>query len=568
MFYLNNNMALNYFLKPVRGKKYLYLGETRRVNGKTKRIWQKYLGSPENMKKRLEDSPIPKQIESIEYGLPIAFLKINKTIKFSKIVDKYCKKRNQGLTVGEHILIDIINRLDDPCSHNKLGNWFSKTILRSTYNVKSKYLSSQNYWNHWQYLSEQRIDDIQKELLPNIIRDVDIKQLFYDPTNFTTFIADEHKDNPKGKARHKISLAKHGKSKSGIRGLRQINLALLVTKDYGIPLWHMPYDGNINDFTSFKTFIKSMRDKIEIFSKECESITLVFDKGNNTPVGIKKISKDLHFYMLGSLSPSQYKKWLKISLDNFDVEYKTAKEEITKGHYFKAKVFGKMCSVVITYNERTAYKQEKRNLRKLDKSLDYLKEAKKKLNNQKWKDYNEVLLRINTKLIQFNAKNLVQWKLTKCKDKKLILEYNKNDEETEYLENSYGKSILFTDNDSLKPVEIIAAYHNKYIVEQKIKQLKNKHIISISPQYCWTDNSIRVHSFTCVMALLLFSLVKKKIKEAGIKLSDEEIIEKLKGIRQGIIFMPERVGAIPLIEKMDKEQNKIFSELELGKLEN
>lgn len=559
------NMALNYFLKPVRGKKYLYVGETRRVNGKTTRIWQKYLGSPENMKRRLENSPIPRQIESIEYGLPIAFLKINEDIKFSEIVDNYCKKRSQGLTVGEHVLIDIINRLDDPCSHNKLGNWFSKTILRSMFHVKPKYLSSQSYWNHWQYLSEKRINDIQTELLPNIIKDVDIKQLFYDPTNFTTFISDEHKDSPKGKKRHKVSMAKYGKSKSGLRGLRQINLALLVTKDYGIPLWHKPYDGNINDFTSFKTFIKSMRDKIELFSKECKSITLVFDKGNNTPVGIKKISEDLHFYMLGSLAPSQYKEWLKIPLDRFDIEYETAKGEITKGNYFKAEVFGKMCEIVITYNERTAYKQEKRNLRKLNKALAYLKEAKKKLNGIRWKDYNEVLLRINTNLVQFNAKSLVQWKLIRDKHKKLILEYNENKEELDYIKSSYGKSILFTDNDHLEPIEIIAAYHDKYIVEKKIKLLKNKHVISLSPQYCWTDDSIRAHSFTCVMALLLFSLVKKKIREAKINLSDGEIIEKLKGIRQGIIFMPERLEAIPLIEKMDKEQERLFSELELGK---
>ena len=165
------------------------------------------------------------------------------------------------------------------------------------------------------------------------------------------------------------------------------------------------------------------------------------------------------------LPPPQYKEWLKIPLSKFDVEYKTAKGEITKGYYFRAEVFGKMCKVVLTYNERTAYKQEKRTERKLNKALAYLKEAKKKLNGTKWKDYNELLLRINTNLVQFNAKSLVQWGLTKDKDEKLILEYIKNKEELEYLENSYGKSILFTDNYSLKPIEIIAAYHDKYIVE-------------------------------------------------------------------------------------------------------
>jgi transposase len=113
---------------------------------------------------------------------------------------------------------------------------------------------------------------------------------------------------------------------------------LLVTKDCGIPLWHKPYEGNINDYTFFKTFVSSLQDKIEVFLKECKSITLIFDKGNNTPTGIKKIEKDLHFYMLGSLAPSQHKDWLQIPLENFSIEYKTAKKEIKKGNINKGMI--------------------------------------------------------------------------------------------------------------------------------------------------------------------------------------------------------------------------------------
>ena len=542
-----------------------YLGENKRVDGTSKRVWEKYVGTANAIKKMVENPSLPEEIESLAYGLPVSLLKINKDINFVNIVDKICSKKQQGLSVGEHILVDIINRLDDPVSHNKLGDWFSKTVLRRIFPVKASYLSSQDYWNHWQYLNEEKIENIQEALLPNIIKDVDINQLFYDPTNFTTFIADEHKDNPKGMKRHEVSIAKYGKSKNGLKGLRQINLALLVTREYGIPLWHKPYDGNINDFTSFKFFIQSIRNKIELFLKECKSITLVFDKGNNSPKNIKKVDKDLHFYMLGSLAPSQYKEWLKIPLKMFDVEYKTAKGEITKGNHFRADVFSKRCDIVVTYNERTAYKQKKRTERKLNKALAYLKEAKKKLNGTKWKDHEEVLLRINTNIAQFHAKGIVKWQL-KAEEEKLVLSYGKNRKELEYLRSSYGKSILFTDNDTLSAVEIIKAYHDKYIVEQKIKLLKNKHIISFTPNYCWTDESIIVHSFTCVMALLLFSLLKKRINEAGLKLSDEEIVGKLKGIRQGLVLMPRQKSVIPIIEKMDSIQKELYNELNLGKM--
>lgn len=542
-----------------------YLGKNAWVNGSSKRVWEKYVGTVDAIKEMVENPSFPEEIESLSFGLPATMLGINQQLNFSRIVDKHCPKRNQGLTVGEHILIDIINRSDEQNSHNKLGDWFSKTVLKLIFKAEASYLSSQSYWNHWQHLSEEKIEDIQKEMLPIIMKDVNIEQLFYDPTNFTTFIADEHKDTPKGMKRHKVSIAKYGKSKSGIKGLRQINLALLVTKDYGIPLWHKPYEGNINDYTFFKSFVKSMRDKVEIFAKECKSITLVFDKGNNTPTAVKNIGNDLHFFMLGSLAPSQHKDWLEIPLERFDIEYKTAKKEAGKAHSFRAEVFGKQCCIVITYNERTAFNQRKRTERALSKALAYLNEAKKKLNEPRWKDYEEVLLRIHTNILQFHAKGLVQWKLNK-EGKTLALEYNEGKEELEYLKNSYGKSILFTDNDSLEIIEVIEAYTGKYIVEQKIKLLKNKHVISFTPDYCWTDDSLRAHSFTCVMALLFVSVLRKKVNENGLKLSEEEIVSNLKQIRQGLVLMPKQKSVTPIIEKMDDMQKKLYQLLDLGKI--
>jgi len=555
------------FYKIVKGRKYYYLGENKRIKGQSRRILEIYLGSADNLKKYIQQSSQPKEVESISYGLPASLLNINKDINFVRVIDKHCSKRKQGLSVGEHLLIDLINRIDEPLSHNKLGDWFSKTMLRKVFKVKASYLSSQGYWNHWQYFDEKTIENIQKDLLPKIIKDVNIKQLFYDPTNFTTYISNKHRESPKGMKRHKVSMARYGKSKNGLKGLRQINLALLVTKDYGIPLWHKPYGGNINDVTFFKTFVESLQNKIEIFIKECKSITLIFDKGNNSPKNIKKVDKDLHFYTLGSLAPSQHKDWLKIPLEKFNIKHKTAKGDIVNAYYFRAKVFGRQCSIVITYNRKTAHNQKERTKRALAKGLTYLKEAKAKLNKPRWKDSDTVLIRINSNLTKFHAKKFINWTLIE-KNKKLNLRFSKNKKELTYAQNSYGKGILFTNNDSLSAVEIIKAYNNKYIIEHDIKRLKNKHVISYTPQNCWTDESCRVHAFTCVMALLFFSLLKKKCGDANLNISDNELIYSLKGIKQALLVLPKTKKISRMIEKMNRTQKKLYSLLNLGKYES
>ena len=61
--------------------------------------------------------------------------------------------------------------------------------------------------------------------------------------------------------RHKDKkIMQFGHSKDG-RKLRQVNLSMLVTKKDGIPVWHHTYNGNINDVTEFKEFIKSLNEK-------------------------------------------------------------------------------------------------------------------------------------------------------------------------------------------------------------------------------------------------------------------------------------------------------------------
>lgn len=91
------------FYKIVKGRKYYYLGENKSIHGQSRRILEIYLGSADNLMRCMQEGSSPKEIESISYGLPASLLDINEEIGFVNIIDKHCPKRNQGLSVGEHI---------------------------------------------------------------------------------------------------------------------------------------------------------------------------------------------------------------------------------------------------------------------------------------------------------------------------------------------------------------------------------------------------------------------------------------------------------------------------------
>ena len=49
---------------------------------------------------------------------------------------------------------------------------------------------------------------------------------------------------------------------------------------------------------------------------------------------------------------------------------------------------------------------------------------------------------------------------------------------------------------------------------------------------------IRVHAFTCVMALLFLRIIVKKIKDAKVELSQDNIIGQLQKIKLTLFKMP------------------------------
>jgi len=100
--------------------------------------------------------------------------------------------------------------------------------------------------------------------------------------------------------------------------LNQINLALLVTKEDGIPLMHHTYEGNRHDAEKFPEIIGKLAVRFAMFSKNIDKVTLVFDKGNNSKKKIELLDKT-SYHFVGSLKPYDYKHFLEIPLEKFQL---------------------------------------------------------------------------------------------------------------------------------------------------------------------------------------------------------------------------------------------------------
>ena len=75
--------------------------------------------------------------------------------------------------------------------------------------------------------------------------------------------------------------------------LRQISLALLVSTDFHVPLFHETYEGNRPDAVEFRGALSKPRQRQEEFTENCQDITLVFDKGNNSADGFETLTEQI-----------------------------------------------------------------------------------------------------------------------------------------------------------------------------------------------------------------------------------------------------------------------------------
>ena len=100
--------------------------------------------------------------------------------------------------------------------------------------------------------------------------------------------------------------------------------------------------------------------------------------------------------------------------------------------------------------------------------------------------------------------------------------------------------------------EVIAGYRSQSEAEFSFRQMKDTRVVSFSPMHHWTEHNIRVHVFTCVLALELAHLMSRKAAQAGLRLSVRELLGQLAGIGETVLIYLS-TGGRPKARRMTTE---------------
>jgi transposase len=561
--------------KKIHGHTYYYYSCWEWRQGKSRRIWQKYLGKLQDIVQAVAgNGRAPLHAEIFRWGLPEALWRQCQQLDLVHHIERLCPKRTQGLSVGEYLVIAALNRAMEPRSKRSLWEWFGNTtLLRHFPQANQEALSSQRFWDHMHRLSQDTALSIWKELLQRVVQQerVDLSSISYDGTKFYTFLDTFNTRCP---------LARRGKNKQGRNNLRQISYALFCAADGPLPLFYDVYAGNRNDAKQFPLMLRRFREFFRDVSSDPQAdpeVTLIFDKGNNSKDNFALLD-DLPLSYVGSVKLGEHKDLAEIP--RTDARFTTSAHHPTGTTSLRVRkqVYGKERILVVTYNPKLFEAQWLTLSADVARALERLEQLRGGLENRRQglvrtgraptlasvqKQCRALLRRpYLTKLIEVQISvdaqglPLLEWTLSAAAEQEVCAKY-------------LGKNILITDREHWNDGRVIRAYRSQYLIEGVFQEMKDREVGSWWPLHHWTESKIHVHALYCTLAVLLRGLLRRQVEQGGMPMSLKRLWRELDDIREVVTIYEaggkrRKAGKQTVLSKTTPLQRKLMTLLGLA----
>jgi transposase len=535
-----------------RGKHtYYYLVESARVDGQPRIVSQQYLGTAEEVIARLSGAATgePARSQHKQFGDLAAVWSVLERLDVAGVVDQVVPRyANAAASVGTYIGLAIANRIVDPCSKRGFADWWATTAGPRWVKLGRAALDHRRFWDAMDRLGEADLRHIETALGRRMVGEfgLDLSGLVLDMTNFATFIDSTNDRAP---------IAQRGKAKQKRADLRLVGLALVVTRDGGVPVISHAYPGDRPDVTQFSAVIDELVARYRDLTAQVESLTVVYDAGQNSAAN-HQVVEQLGIGFVGSLAPSDHPDLLAIPRSH----YRPVDPDRWPGLTCvdtTVTALGVTRRAVLTHSP-TLHAAQSRGLdQTLAKAHRRLVELQAKLARGKTRRQREAVeAEIAAILKPRWVGQLITTTLTGQRPAELRLSWRTDTRARSRLEaRLFGKWILFTNRDRWPVADVIAASRSQSEVESGFRQLKDPHVVSFRPMHHWTDSKIRVHVFYCVLALAIAHLLRRQADHAGLHLSVRELLAELAGIQETVLLYHDGGKGRPRARRMLTEMN-------------
>jgi len=442
------------------------------------------------------------------------------------------------------IKIMVMNRLCNPDSKSGVLRWLNTVSFPD---VTAKAVTHQHLLRAMDVVVEyqDKINGVLNKAIGKLI-DKKLSIVFYDMTTVKA----------EGLSHIEDDIRCYGMSKSSLIE-RQFLLGLVQTSE-GIPLYHEVYEGNTAEVRTLSESIDAICHRYPI-----ERIIIVADRGLLSLDNIALLEEKGIEYIL-AVPGRRYKEFHQ-NLDKIALSKTERTDEFIGEGIWKNK------RLVVLHNEAVAKEQTHYRRQTIQKLEELASTWTNKLNNQdrgkrtkgrqlsdegaKAKFYHEVC--------EMHLKNIIKVDL-----KGDLFNYRIDEKALSFAEKMDGKLLLITNVKDLTAKEITEQYKNLSDIERGFKILKSE--IQIAPVYHRLRKRIKAHAMICFMALVLYRIMRKRLKEDNSEktISPEHALRILKQIQTHEVKKGKEQKSVKGISSINEEQAKIFQALRIKKPTN
>lgn len=531
------------YKKIKKGREYFYIRETQRVYGKPTTVNQVYLGTAEKVQALLEgqDEKAREGFSPKEFGSVFILNEIDRDLDLAGLVDKILppKKRTKGPSLGELFFFAALNRAIDPTSKRKLATWYEGTDILRIRPVRLESLSSQNFWNHWNRVSEEHLEEIINRFFRKVHFQLPSKKanLLLEITSYSSTSTAADDAPPAGK-------------RKGVKAPHQFWLALITERSTGVPVYYQIITKAIQESASLEPILNDMLAQVKDMGIEVQDLTVVLGKGTDSPALVDLVDSQEDLHLIAAYAPDFLPELAEVPLKDFStLPCKYNRRVVAEGtpedqilyYETQANVWHRPHKVAVTYDPRIFAVQEQEFQEKIQRVRQEFATVQRKWEQGELPDEDPQSLEAH--LLQVCQYLQLPPELFRLNfgstGSPPAMSLELQEEVMERVMRGLGKTILITDHDDWSGVEISEANIDRCVVEEQIRQTGITLQEVLLPQYHWTESKLRVNIFVCMVALSYLILLCQRLIKAGLLMNPKKVMEDLRALRTAVFWRPE-----------------------------
>jgi transposase len=468
-------------------------------------------------------------------AIPVLF-PILRRLKVAQIVDRHCPGEEE-VSHGTTVQVLGLNRLMAPQPLYKVKEWMAETVLEDTLGIAAT------------QMHDTRIGRTLDELYPHLGAiwqdialqavleyDLDLRFLHYDITSI--YFEGEYADSEK---------VGYGYSRDHRPDAKQVNLAVNVTGEGGIPLAYRVLAGRTADRTTPVENLQALRsllDRPELAEHQRDFL-LISDRAMlDREVIVAYAQKQVRW--LGPLNADDTLLEVMGSVPHEELrEHPLAYRPVNQPQDEPLRYQGVVRSATIEYEGKTVPIQvlvvksrpkvkldAERRQTHLGRLIKRLKQIQCMLNTRRYKRRDYTWGQIEKARGGNPAKGLVNVELT-GEDGTLRLAFGLNQEKLQQAEALDGRYLLGTNDLHLSALEMLTRFKKQEVVERRIKVIKGP--ICIRPMFLHKEERVEGLIFVALVALLVYTILEMLCRRGGESITARRVLERFE--RLGAVYL-------------------------------